>query len=146
MADIEAKGFIHRVRDGQHYLVPADVSAEEWLAAIPVNKEILVSGRRPRYPLHHRWFFLLLSRIVQSAPGFEDATDLLDAIKLAVGHVKRQQKLSGEVVLLPRSIDFASMGEDEFIRFVARAKYVIAAALHIDIDALMKDVDRKKAA
>lgn len=140
--DLEARGFIHRVVNGQHVLVPADIASEDLLNGIKVNREVLVTIRQPRHPEHHRWFFWMLNLIVERVPGWDDVDDLLDAIKLSVGHVRRVKMMgSGDVMLLPRSIAFANLGEDAFKRFVNRAKYVIGVALKIDVEALVKEVD-----
>lgn len=143
MSDLDARGFIHRVINGQHCLVPADIAAEEFLNDVKVDREVLVTVRLPRHPEHHRWFFWFLNRIVQNVPGWDDIDDLLDAIKLAVGHVRRIQMLTtSETILIPKSISFAAMGEERFKRFVARAKHVLAIGLKIDVDAYAEEATK----
>jgi len=139
VADLDSRGMIHRKIGEQHALVPADVHAEEWLRAIPLDKEVLITGRRARSPEHHRTFFGALHLIVENSDDWSDIDELLDAIKLSVGHVQRRQRLDGTVVIIPRSIDFASMGQDEFRRFCNRAKYVLSI-VGIDMAAYMNEV------
>lgn len=142
MTDLDARAFIHRQVNGQSVLVPADIASEEFLNGIKVNREVLITIRQPRHPEHHRWFFWLLKNIVDNVPGWDDMEELLDSIKLSVGHVRKVQMLrGGETFLVPKSISFANMGEDQFRRFVARAKYVLGVGLKIDIDALTKQAD-----
>lgn len=122
-------------------LVPADFHADEFLAEIKDGKEIIVSIRKARSPLHHRWFFALLRKVVDNSEKWGNEEDLLDDLKHATGHVRRSSHmLTGEVVMIAKSISFASMAEDAFKRFKDRCLYVLARA-GFDTDALMKEVD-----
>ena len=56
----------------------------------------------------------------------------LDAIKIAVSWTRPVQRTNGEIIWLPKSINFASMSEDEFKRFKDRAIYVLGQLLGVD--------------
>lgn len=128
MADLDAKGFIRR----GNVLVPADFHAEDWLKAIPEGKEVLIDWRKPRHPENHRHFFLVLNAACENLPGYPDVESLLDALKIACNHVRPVMKANGDMIFLPKSINFASMGEEEFKRFKNRAFFYLAQIIGYD--------------
>jgi len=136
MSSLEARAF---TRKG-NTLVPADIHADELLAGIPESKEVLVTIRRPRSIDHHKFFFAMLAKVVKSSK-FGDVDELLDAIKLIVGHADMRMNMDGTFQLRPRSIDFASMDEEAFKRFKKRALWAISTHLGINAEALMEEVD-----
>jgi hypothetical protein len=138
MSDLDGRCFVKK--DGK--LVPADFAADELLAEIPEGKEVVITIRRPRSPLHHRWFFACLRKVCEATGRWHDEDELLDAVKLATGHVRRVQRLDGEVLILPRSINFASMPEGPFTRFKKRAMWVIGQATGVDPETLMEETDK----
>ena len=150
MRDLDGRNFIKR--DGS--LVPADEFAEEFLSSIPADKEVIVTVRRPRSPSNHRHFFALLRKACDhmqehkrdGLPTMADEQELLDAIKLAVGHAQPRQRLDGTVIFVPKSIDFASMPEDAFKRFKNRALYVLGQLLGFDPLMLLDERERERVA
>lgn len=133
MTDLDARAFR---KSGKH-LTPSDPHAEEFIDAIPDGKEVLVSIRRPRNVQHHRFFFAKLRAIVEATGKWLSEDDLLQDLKLATRHVeKRQNVITKDYYMAPRSINFASMSQDAFARFNDRCDYVLAEA-GIDVDAIM---------
>lgn len=128
MTDLEGRAFFRR----GNTLVPSDFAAEEILSGIPEGKEILVTIRRPRHVEHHRWFFACLRRVVENSEVWKDEEELLDVLKIATGHTKPVQLWDGTIYRRPKSINFASQGQDAFQRFVNRALYVLAQMTGID--------------
>ncbi len=76
----------------------------------------LVATVRPRNEAHHRWFFGLLGVV---ADNTEYTTDqLLLLVKIGIGHVDTIiHPVTGAQVLVPRSISFAKMDQQQFTRF-----------------------------
>jgi hypothetical protein len=136
--DLDGRCFVKK--DGK--LVPADFAADELLAEIPEGREIMVTIRKARSPAHHRFFFALLRKVCEATGRWHDEDELLDAVKLATGHVRRVQRLDGEVLIMPRSINFASLPEGPFSRFKKRALYVIGQATGVDPETLMEEADK----
>lgn len=141
MADLDAKGFIRRGK----CLVPADFVAEDWLNTIPDGKEVLIDWRKPRHPENHRHFFAILRLAVEHIDTYDDTESLLDALKIACNHVRPVMKADGEMIFLPKSINFASMGEEEFKRFKNRALYVLSRILGFDAVSLLPEIDARNA-
>lgn len=141
MADLDAKGFIRR----RKCLVPADFVAEEWLDALPEGKEVLIDWRKPRHPENHRHFFAILRLAVEQIDSYDDTESLLDALKIACNHVRPVMKADGEMIFLPKSINFASVGEEEFKRFKNRALYILSRILGFDAVTLLPEIEQRNA-
>ena len=138
MSDLDARCFVKR----GNTLVPADFAADEFLSGIPDGREILVSVRRPRSPQHHRWFFALLRKVVENSEHWSSEEDLLDDLKLMTGHfTRRVNLLTGDICLVAKSINFASMPEDPFRRFKDRALFVLSKVLGVDPLQLMEETN-----
>lgn len=135
MSDLEGRCFIKRDKA----LRPTDWTADEFLAGIPDGKEVMVIVRRSRSPEHHRRFFALLRRVTENSDHWQDEDELLDAIKIAVGHTRLIHRFDGTVDRIPRSINFASMPQDEFNRFYKRAGFVLGQFLGVDPETLMAE-------
>jgi hypothetical protein len=141
MADLDAKGFIRR----GNVLVPADFVAEEWLQTIPNGGEVLIDWRKPRHAKNHRHFFAILRLACEHLPDYPDTDSLLDALKIAVNHVRPVMKANGDMIFLPKSINFAALGEEEFKRFKNRALYVLSRILGFDAVSLLPEIDSRNA-
>lgn len=125
MTDLDARAFRKRGKS----LVPSDRHAEEFIDALPDDKEVLVSIRRPRSIKHHKFFFAKLRAIIEATGRWQTEDDLLQDLKLATRHVeKRQNVITKDYYMAPRSINFASMSQDAFKRFNDRCDYVLSEA------------------
>ncbi|SRR5258708_658173 len=137
MSDLEGRGFLRR----GNTLVPADQFAEEWLQSLPENREILFSYRKPRSVPQHRRFFAILQKAVENLPQYDDVDTLLDVIKIACFHVRQVVTAKGEIVMLPKSINFASMDATTYQRFEKRALVVLGNLLDVDPESLLKEIE-----
>jgi|TARA_R100001530_G_C4320819_1_gene155709 hypothetical protein len=101
-------------------LVPADPKAEASIAKLKHGECIQVDVRRPRNLKHHMLFFAMLNLVFENQEYFRSVDDLLDALKIAIGHTKTVVLKSG-AHKVPLSISFASMGQVAFDDFFDRA-------------------------
>lgn len=139
MADLSAKGFIRR----GNCLVPADFVAEEWLQSVPDGKEVLIDWRKPRHPENHRHLMAILHLACEHLDQHADVESLLDSIKIACGHVRPVMKADGDMIFLPKSINYAAMSEQDFQRFKNRALYVLSRILGFDAVTLLPEIDER---
>lgn len=139
MSDLDGVCFVRR----GNTLVPADMHADEFLSSLKDGREVIVTARKARNPLHHRWFFALLRKVVENTDDWQSEDELLDAVKLATGHVERRVTLDGGAYLAPKSISFAAMAQDKFKAFADRAVYLLATrVLGCSPDDLMAEVEQ----
>lgn len=139
MADLDARAFRKRGKS----LVPSDFISEQWLDAIPEDKEILISWRKPRHPENHRHFMAILSVACEHLENHPDVDSLLDSLKIACNHTRSIMLADGQMYFLPKSINFASLGEDEFKRFKNRALWVLSRILGFDATELLPEIDER---
>jgi hypothetical protein len=135
VTDIHAKAF-KRIGNA---LVPADLHAAEFLETLPIGREVLVSINRARSVQHHRLLFGVLRKVCRNSEIWTDEEELLDAVKLATGCTEPRMTLDGEIYRAPKSINFASMGQDAFNRFFKRALYVLGRMIGVDPMTLLSE-------
>ena len=128
MSDLDGRCFVRRGST----LTAADFAAQEMLDDIPNGREIIITARRPRSPANHRHLFAMLRKVTDNIDRWRSEDELLDALKLATGHCERRMTIDGKVYLAPKSINFASMKEDEFRRFKNRCVHILCQELGWD--------------
>lgn len=107
-------------------LRPIDEQARAVLAKIKAGDMVTVEVKRPRHIKHHRKLFALLNLVVENQDHYQTVEQLLNALKCATGHADEYpMKNGGGVVMIPRSISFASLGQDEFEQVYDRFVSVI---------------------
>ena len=94
-----------------------DLLSEGWLGKIKDGQELVVSAKKSRNPQHHRKMFALLNICVENTELFLDVEQVLAVVKIMVGHVDVLQANDGRIFKWPKSISFATMGQDEFSTF-----------------------------
>lgn len=77
---------------------------------------------RPRNGRHHRKFFALLQLVAENSETYNTTEKALVAVKLVTGHFDLMaHPETGEIMQVPRSISYDSMGQDEFDKFYSAA-------------------------
>lgn len=110
-------------------LVPATDEATAWARKIKPGDIIEADVVRPRSQAFHKLFFAML-KIVSDNKDDYSVEELLDIIKLGIGHTRVIQLPGGTFYALPKSISFASLDQDQFSAFFNRAvDYVISDIL-----------------
>ena len=125
-------------------LAPVDMIGVEALDGVPKGTVVKVKWTRPRNVGHHRKFFALIDVVFQAQSRFATKDDLLDALKVALGHYAVWRVGSREI-LRPKSISFAAMDQDAFQQFYDSAVKVIVESLlpntdRADLEARVHDI------
>lgn len=116
------------MRKNGHYLYADYPLVQEALATVHNDQEVRVQITTPRSLKHHKLLFGLLNIVQKAQPEpvmFPTVESLLDALKLATGHVKEVRDLKGHVMYVPASIDFASLPQHEFAEWFNQAVRII---------------------
>lgn len=128
-------------------LEPIDDMGREALSKIGKGEILRAEIKRPRNVDHHRKFFAMLQIVYQNQEHYQSTDDLLDVLKLRVGHCRTIQTKHGEVKI-PESISFAAMDQTAFNEFYDKAvdwvcKEVIpglkASALNSEVEAELRE-------
>lgn len=129
------------VRD-KNRLAPYEPWSAEWLDSVPNGEVLMAKITRPRHPRHHKKLFVLLHAIVKGTDKYFDEEDLLDDIKIAMGHCRICTRADGSTFPRPKSISFANMNQPRFKKFYDAAVRVIVTEIlpGIDKDDLEREV------
>jgi hypothetical protein len=117
------------VKTGPRMISPADPEAEEWMNSLSVGELFFVRPQRPRNPKHHRLAFAMFQFVLDATDRFANVEQLLLWLKLQTGHYQEHITENGEMVFVPKSISFASMPEDQFTDWHAKALEAIRREL-----------------
>lgn len=142
MSDLDGLLFRKLIIGGRAVLVPSDVHADEWLAGCSTDKDVMVTGRKPRNPDHHRLLFAMLRKTVENTDDtWADESDLLLDLKEATGlATEKANPLTGRLTLRSGSISFAAMDQDTFKRWYDRAVFKLCTFLGIQWQQLSDEV------
>lgn len=114
-----------------------DSHTEALLCELPQGKRLKVKITVDRSGPHHRLFFAMLGMCAEGCG--RSTEDLLDAIKLATGHV-RKVRYRGAIVDVPASIAWAKLDQKGFAAFFAQAVAAIEEELSIKAPDLMREL------
>ena len=81
-----------------------------------------IEASSPRHGKHHRKFMALLNLITENSETYDTIEKALVAVKLIVGHFEPAvHPETGELIQVPKSIAYESMGQEEFEAFYSAA-------------------------
>lgn len=110
-------------------LRPVDETGEAVFRHIAQGEVVTVELKRERNIMHHRRLFAMLQLVLENQEHYKSVEDLLEVMKLRIGHCRTISTKYGEV-RLPQSISFAALDQDGFNDFYARAcAWVIAEVI-----------------
>ena len=101
-------------------LWPLDEGGQEVFNHIAEGEMVTVDIRRPRNVQFHRLFFALLQIVFENQSRCKSIDELLDVVKISVGHCRTFRYKDGTEVKTPKSISFSRMKEDDFRIFYDR--------------------------
>lgn len=131
-------------REGNR-LAPVDQMAEELLAKIPADKQVLVTAHLPRNINHHRLAWALATKVAEACDFLHDPEDAMEWLKLKARHVRFVvDHRSGETLIIPKSIRFASVDQQTFSRIFNRMVYVTVTEIipGLDEGALRSEIEQ----
>ena len=121
-------------------LMGADDESRDRIAKMPRGQALKATIKRIRSLGHLRKFFKLVTFVAQRHPVYDNKVKALDAIKLAAGHVNwTPHPVTGELIPIPKSINFEEMDQDDFDEFYENA--VQGVLSHVIPEADREEVD-----
>lgn len=85
------------------------------VAELQPGEMIQFGYRIPRSPVHHRFFFWRMQALLDRQESFADLDRLLTFLKVGAGWVDFMPGPDGQLVAVPKSIDWTSLDEQGFI-------------------------------
>jgi len=99
-------------------LIPSDQASWDALKKKKMGSTVATETKRARSPDHHRKFWAVMTKVFENQQTeFPTVDAMVDAIKVEIGHTELLMRITSEVVLVPKSISFHDMGQDEFNEF-----------------------------
>ena len=106
-----------------------EVSAAQLRAAAGEGRDVMVVVRSRRNPDQHRFAWALAAKLAEAC-GFFDAEDAMDFLKIKARHVRYvTDPRTGEIHLVPKSINFASCTQAEFSRLINRMVWLVCSEI-----------------
>lgn len=106
----------------------------ELIRKLAVGEIMAFKARKPRNGIVHRRFFKMLRVLLSFTEKYESVEHILTEIKVRMGYYEHYVRESGEVVFIPKSIDFDTMDDPEFQVFYDKAVDIIFAHIIPGVD------------
>lgn len=106
-------------KDAAGHLRPSTPEAQEWARKLKLGADVWVEVRKARNAAHHRKFFALLGLLFDNLPEeLEERYPTMERLRLEIilqtGRFDIHETLGGRQMLIPHSMSFAGMDQDEF--------------------------------
>lgn len=123
--------------------VPADEPSAELWKKFKQGEVYRADVVKPRSYQHHKLCFALLHLTYANQERYDNFEQFRKAIAIAAGHTDELVTLDGEIIRLPRSINYDTLDEIEFTQVFGAMMTVCASVLHdIGISELEAEVSR----
>lgn len=109
---------------------------------IKVNEPYEYEFKNSRNPKHHRKYFCLLNLVVNNTEKFKDVNHLRMILAIECGHYEELiNPLSGEVTIVPKSISFSKMDNDEFSELYSKSIDYCCKILSVDKSEIIDQIN-----
>jgi len=106
-----------------------DAQGEAALASIPQGECVRVTIKRPRNLAHHKKFWALVAAVFPHQTTYPTEEMLVAAMKVALGYAEKITLPDGKIILMPKSISFATLDQAGFEAFYTRAVDLITTKI-----------------
>lgn len=123
--------------------VCADEQSKQAVRGWKIGETLRCSLKKPRDYTNHKRYFALLTLTFDNQSAYTNFEHFRKAVQIAAGHVDELITLDGEVVLVPRSIDYTTLDELQFCVVFAETMTVCAKILgDLELHHLEQEVAR----
>lgn len=122
---------------------PADDEAKAVYRKHKLGDVVRGDITKPRNYQHHKQYFALLNLTYENQDRYRNFEHFRKAVQIEAGHVDELITLDGQVVLLPKSIDYSTLDELEFSVVFGQTMTVCARILgDLELQDLEQEVMR----
>jgi len=123
--------------------VCADEQAKQAVRGWKIGETLRCSLKKPRDYTNHKRYFALLTLTFENQDRYTNFEHFRKAVQIAAGHVDELITLDGELVLIPRSIDYTTLDELQFCVVFGETMTVCAKLLgDLELHELENEVAR----
>lgn len=110
---------------------------------IKLNVPYEFEFKNARNPKYHAKFFALLNLVVENTEKFKDVNHLRMILAIECGWYEDLiNPLSGEVTIVPKSISFSSMGQDEFSELYSKSLDYCCKVLGVEKSEIIDEINQ----
>ena len=110
---------------------------------IKVNEPYEFEFKNSRNPKHHKKYFALLNLVVNNTEKFKDVNHLRMILAIECGYYDELiNPLTGEVTIVPKSISFSSMGQDEFSELYSKSIDYCCKVLGVEKSEIIEEINQ----
>jgi len=123
---------------------PADLESQEEMAA-GVTYRVVATRAAGRSVQHHRLLFALIGIARDNYPEEISTEAVIATLKLRTGWVNVVALMTGEVIMVPKSISFQSMDRDAFNKWFPKAVTVLCRDFvpGLDEELARREIDKR---
>ena len=105
----------------ENAFIPCDEDTVKAFLKLNINEEIYAEFKPRRNYKFHKKLFSMLNLILNNQDHYKSVDNILTECKFKAGYYEIQINIQGEQRLVPKSIDFCTMDNDEFSEFYSSA-------------------------
>lgn len=137
-----------RVKRIGYALLPAEREAAKALEKTPLDRPFTIRLWRERSHEQNALYWRCLERVVEATGKWRTPEELHLALKVATGYVDKVRLVDGRLVLVPGSIAFDKMGQDEAQRYYDAALRILCEEIMggCTVEELLQHAGVRKAA
>jgi len=109
-------------------LVPYSENDSEQYSKLKYNTVYRVNIKQPRNYKHHSKYFALCRMICDNTEYFTSEKQVSEYLKLKTGHIE-SFVIGNETIIIPKSINFDTLAQDEFEKYYDACLPIIAELL-----------------
>jgi len=119
-------------------LVPSGVEAQHQFDKMKTAVDYIANITMPRNLKFHKKYFSLVNALFDMQERYDDPQVFRKLLTVAAGHFDNVMLPNGRSILMPKSIAFEKMPEDEFEGFYSKTIDVAINKFGINQDAIMR--------
>jgi hypothetical protein len=131
--------------DGEALHPHANYDREQVSEKLSTGDVVRLQFAQPRSLPRHRLYWAIVRTVLKNNNFFATDIALHKTLLMACGVVEPVATTEGEIVLVPSSIAFDAMGEDEFKQYLDAALIAISTSIlpGVDLDLLLKEAKQQ---
>ena len=131
---------IHMIRreHSSNGLIPYSGNDIEKFCKLKYNAVYRVNIKQPRNYKHHSKYFALCRMIADNTDYFTNEKQVSEYLKLKTGHIE-SFVIGEETTIIPKSINFDSMPQDEFEKYYDACLPIVAELLGCTIHEIQEN-------
>ena len=125
-------------------LAPVDPISEDDLSKVPADRDVMVTIKTPRNLRQFRLAWALAQKVSEGTDFLADRDVAMSWLKIKARHVDMiQDPKTGQVAIVPKSIAFASVTQDQFKRIFDRMVFITITEIipGLDEGSLRKEIE-----